>query len=81
MEECRPDLVVLCTGYKQDWSWIGDGYPKGPDECDVRGVCSTKDESIAFIGFQRPGVGKCIYSHIPNYYLQAIETNCSLLQR
>lgn len=56
-EECRPDLVVMCTGYRQDWSWLGDGYPKGPDECDVRGVCSSKDPSIAFIGFQRPGVG------------------------
>lgn len=56
-EECKPDLVVLCTGYRQDWGWLGDGYPKGPDECDIRGVCSSKDPSIAFIGFLRPGVG------------------------
>ena len=62
-EECRPDLVVMCTGYRQDWSWLGDGYPKGPDECDVRGVCSSKDPSIAFIGFQRPGVGMSPLSH------------------
>ena len=59
-DDCRPDLVVLCTGYRQDWSWLGDGYPRGPDECDVRGVCSSKDPSIAFIGFLRPGVGKSI---------------------
>jgi dimethylaniline monooxygenase (N-oxide forming) len=58
-EECKPDLVVMCTGYRQDWSWLGEGYPKGPDECDVRGVCSSKDPSIAFIGFLRPGVGMC----------------------
>lgn len=56
-EEVRPDLVVLCTGYRQDWSWLGEGYPKGPDECDVRGVASSQDKSIAFIGFLRPGVG------------------------
>jgi dimethylaniline monooxygenase (N-oxide forming) len=56
-EECKPDLVVLCTGYRQDWSWLGEGYPKGPDECDIRGVASSKDKSIAFIGFLRPGVG------------------------
>jgi hypothetical protein len=57
-EECRPDLVIMCTGYRQEWSWLGRGYPKGPDECDVRGVCSSKDPSIAFIGFLRPGVGE-----------------------
>lgn len=56
-EECRPDLVVLCTGYRQDFSWLGEGYPRGPDECDIRGVCSSTDKSIAFIGFLRPGVG------------------------
>lgn len=56
--ECKPDLVVLCTGYRQDFSWLGEGYPRGPDECDVRGVCSSKDPSVAFIGFLRPGVGE-----------------------
>lgn len=59
-EEVKPDLVVLCTGYRQDWSWLGEGYPKGPDECDVRGVCSSTDPSIAFIGFLRPGVGESL---------------------
>ncbi|ODO05732.1 hypothetical protein I350_04793 [Cryptococcus amylolentus CBS 6273] len=55
-EVCKPDLVVLCTGYTQDWSWLGEGYPKGPDECEIRGVTSEKDLSVAFIGFVRPGV-------------------------
>jgi dimethylaniline monooxygenase (N-oxide forming) len=55
-EVCRPDLVVLCTGYTQEWSWLGSGYPRGPDECNVRGVCGD-DPSVAFIGFLRPGVG------------------------
>jgi dimethylaniline monooxygenase (N-oxide forming) len=57
-EEYRPDLVVLCTGYRQDWDWLGEGYPRGPEECDVRGVCASKDLSVGFIGFLRPGVGK-----------------------
>jgi hypothetical protein len=57
-EEVRPDLVVLCTGYRQDWSWLGEGYPRGPDGCDIRGVSSSTDKSIAFIGFLRPGVGE-----------------------
>ena len=56
-QECNPDLVVLCTGYLQDWSWLGDGYVKGPLQCGIRGVCDEKDLSVAFIGFVRPGVG------------------------
>lgn len=56
--ECKPDLVVLCTGYRQDWSWLGEGYPRGPEDCEIRGITSAKDPSVAFIGFVRPGVGK-----------------------
>ncbi|WVQ68619.1 uncharacterized protein L199_006828 [Kwoniella botswanensis] len=56
-EECKPDLVVLCTGYKQDWDWLGQEYPKGPEECEIRGVTSGKDLSVGFVGFVRPGVG------------------------
>ena len=55
-EECRPDLVVLATGYKQEWGWVGEGYAT-PDECDLRGVCSSKDLSVGYLGFLRPGVG------------------------
>ncbi|WWC90360.1 uncharacterized protein L201_005293 [Kwoniella dendrophila CBS 6074] len=54
---CKPDLVVLCTGYKQNWDWLSEDYPKGPEQCEIRGVCSEKDLSVAFIGFVRPGVG------------------------
>ncbi|WWD19371.1 hypothetical protein CI109_103831 [Kwoniella shandongensis] len=54
---CQPDLVVLCTGYKQEWSWLGEGYPRGPEECEIRGMMSEKDLSVGFIGFVRPGVG------------------------
>ncbi|WWC71229.1 uncharacterized protein I206_105182 [Kwoniella pini CBS 10737] len=54
---CKPDLIILCTGYKQNFNWLGKGYPKGPEECEIRGICSEKDLSIGFIGFVRPGVG------------------------
>ena len=57
-EECKADLVVLCTGYKQEWGWLGDGYAK-PEELDLRGVVSSKDTSVGYIGFLRPGVGEC----------------------
>ncbi|EIW68505.1 hypothetical protein TREMEDRAFT_69401 [Tremella mesenterica DSM 1558] len=56
-EECKPEIVVLCTGYKQEWDWLSDEYPKGPEECDIRGICWSKDLTICFIGFLRPGVG------------------------
>lgn len=57
--EVKPDLVVYATGYRQDWSWLGDGYEKGPGRVDVREVTSSKDRSVGWIGFVRPGVGEC----------------------
>jgi len=78
-EEVRPDLVVLCTGYRQDWSWLGEGYPRGPDECDIRGVSSSTDKSIAFIGFLRPGVGEStlpfntVLSSLPPIFLLMLQ--------
>lgn len=56
-KECKPDLVVLCTGYKQEWGWLGQGYAT-PDECNVRGVCHDKDLTVGYLGFLRPGVGE-----------------------
>lgn len=56
-QECRPDLVVLCTGYKQSFTWLGAGYPTGPERADVRGICHSADLSVAYVGFLRPGVG------------------------
>ena len=56
--DVRPEVVVLCTGYRQEWDWLGKDYPRGADECDVRTVCSSSDPSVGFIGFLRPGVGE-----------------------
>lgn len=56
----KPDLVVMCTGYRQDFSWLQDGeYPRGPGDksVDVREVTSSGDLSVGWIGFVRPGVG------------------------
>jgi dimethylaniline monooxygenase (N-oxide forming) len=49
----RPDMVVYATGYKQEWSWLGEGYPQGPGQVDTREICDSKDLSVGFIGFVR----------------------------
>ncbi|TCD70584.1 hypothetical protein EIP91_002614 [Steccherinum ochraceum] len=57
-KDIRPDTVIFATGYKQDFSLFdpeGD-YPT-PGDADVRNIVRTGDESVAFIGFVRPGVG------------------------
>jgi len=56
--DVRPDLVIYATGYRQEFSFLDKdgGYPT-PGDADVRNVVRTGDESIAFIGFVRPGVG------------------------
>jgi len=53
-----PEVVIFATGYTQDFSWLdsGGGYPN-PADADIRGVCRSGDESVAFVGFQRPGIG------------------------
>ncbi|KAJ7915489.1 FAD/NAD(P)-binding domain-containing protein [Mycena leptocephala] len=56
--DVRPDLVIYATGYRQEFSFLDKdgGYPT-PGDADVRNVVRTGDESLAFIGFVRPGVG------------------------
>ncbi|KAI5476837.1 hypothetical protein MNV49_007133 [Pseudohyphozyma bogoriensis] len=57
--EVKPDMVVFATGYRQDWDWLGEAYPRGPgdERVDVREVASREDVSVGWIGFVRPGVG------------------------
>lgn len=55
-EVCDPDLVVLATGYRQEFGWLGPEYRR-PDELDVRGVAHSSDLSVGYLGFLRPGVG------------------------
>lgn len=53
---CDPDLVVLATGYRQDFEWLGSEYAR-PDDLDVRGIAHSSDLSVGYLGFLRPGVG------------------------
>ena len=70
-EQIQPDVVVLCTGYKQSFPFFNnseDGqkqqdpfsaavkYPL-PSETDVRGIWKRDDPTIGFIGFLRPSLG------------------------
>lgn len=55
----KPELVVYATGYTQNFDFLdrGSNYAT-PAEADMRNVTKTGDESVAFIGFLRPGVGE-----------------------
>ncbi|KAF1940608.1 dimethylaniline monooxygenase [Clathrospora elynae] len=54
--EVRPNCVVLCTGYKQSFSFLDPSYPTASD-ASIRNIVSPTEHSISFIGFVRPGVG------------------------
>ena len=57
--EIKPDTVIYATGYKQDFSIFEprDNYGN-PTEADIRNISKAGDETVGFIGFVRPGVGK-----------------------
>jgi len=57
--EIRPNTIIYATGYTQEFPYFDQksGYPI-PKDADLRNVAKTGDESIAFIGYVRPGVGK-----------------------
>ncbi|KAJ7090309.1 hypothetical protein B0H15DRAFT_838066 [Mycena belliarum] len=56
--DVRPELVIFATGYRQEFSFLdkAGGYAT-PGEANVRNVVKSGDETVAFIGFVRPGVG------------------------
>ncbi|KDQ12360.1 hypothetical protein BOTBODRAFT_67552 [Botryobasidium botryosum FD-172 SS1] len=56
--DIRPDTLIFATGYKQEFPFLDPqgGYAT-PSEADVRNVIRRGDQSVAFIGFVRPGVG------------------------
>lgn len=57
----RPELVVYATGYTQGFELLDkDGGYSTPGETDMRNVTREGDESVAFIGFVRPGVGEFV---------------------
>ncbi|EJD46098.1 FAD/NAD(P)-binding domain-containing protein [Auricularia subglabra TFB-10046 SS5] len=56
--DVRPDIVIFATGYTQQFSIFRgeDSYPTA-SEADVRNIVRSGDETVAFIGHVRPGVG------------------------
>ena len=60
--DVRPDTVVFATGYTQDFPFFdkASDYP-APSEADVRNIVKSGDETVGFLGFVRPGVGKKIH--------------------
>ncbi|QUC20025.1 uncharacterized protein UV8b_04266 [Ustilaginoidea virens] len=63
-QRIRPDLVVLCTGYKQSFPFLTSGFRNSadlpyptPNSADVRHIWSRRDPSVGFIGFVRPSLG------------------------
>ncbi|KAE9406677.1 FAD/NAD-P-binding domain-containing protein [Gymnopus androsaceus JB14] len=56
--DVRPELVIYATGYTQEFGYLDKegGYPT-PGEANVRNIVREGDETVAFIGFVRPGVG------------------------
>lgn len=55
-KKVRPNCLVYCTGYKQTFPFLPSSYPTA-DDALVRNIIAPGHESIAFIGFVRPGVG------------------------
>ncbi|GAA5822870.1 hypothetical protein JCM11251_004407 [Rhodosporidiobolus azoricus] len=59
MEKRRvePDLVLLATGYTQEFSsFLAPTYPR-PWDATIRDIISPSSPDVAFLGFVRPGVG------------------------
>ncbi|KAL0070608.1 hypothetical protein AAF712_002449 [Marasmius tenuissimus] len=54
--DVRPEVLIYATGYRQDFSFLAKDYPTA-DQANIRNVVREGDESVAFIGFVRPGVG------------------------
>ncbi|KAF8894502.1 FAD/NAD(P)-binding domain-containing protein [Infundibulicybe gibba] len=56
--DVRPEVVIYATGYTQNFQFFDpqSHYPT-PAEADVRNIVKSGDETVAFIGFVRPGVG------------------------
>ena len=52
----RPDTIIYCTGYTQNFSFLPASYPR-PGTASCRNILDPADPSIAFLGFVRPGVG------------------------
>lgn len=57
--DIQPDTIVYATGYTQNFSYLDeDSHYPTPHDADLRDIARSGDESVGFIGYVRPGVGK-----------------------
>lgn len=65
----KPDAIIYATGYTQEFGYLDEAscYPF-PQDADLRSIARTGDEDFAFIGYVRPGVGKCLATCCPNNF-------------
>jgi dimethylaniline monooxygenase (N-oxide forming) len=54
---CKPDVLVLATGYTQSFPFLDSTYPT-PNQANMRTVWKEGDSTVGFIGFLRPSFGK-----------------------
>ena len=59
---CKPDILILATGYTQTFKFLDESYPK-PKDATIRSVWNPSDPSVAFIGFVRPSFGTPLSFH------------------
>ncbi|KDR81496.1 hypothetical protein GALMADRAFT_239475 [Galerina marginata CBS 339.88] len=56
--DIRPDTIIYATGYTQEFKYLdNDSFYPSLRDANLRNITRTGDESLAFIGYVRPGVG------------------------
>lgn len=53
----KPTVVVCCTGYDRTFPFLEERYQPTLDQANVRGVYSSDDVTVGYIGFVRPNLG------------------------
>lgn len=53
----KPTVVVCCTGYDRAFPFLDEKFQPTLDQANVRGVYSSDDVTIGYIGFVRPNLG------------------------
>lgn len=62
-EKIKPDIVILCTGYKQEFPFLVSPQIRPtqvyamPSQADVRGIWKRDEPTVGYIGFVRPSLG------------------------
>jgi dimethylaniline monooxygenase (N-oxide forming) len=62
-EKIKPDTVILCTGYKQEFPFLEPPQTRPtrvyamPSQADVRGIWKRDEPTVGYIGFVRPSLG------------------------